>query len=152
MELRSDYWSGRIGRDPDTNTAFLAEIRAWLDFLGKKLVESGKAVSFEIRERYNASRVPSAGQMVLYLVSTREGIGATLVVIQLLPTNKRLPGRADGVTVHAQAREVINGHWRSDNVDSNPIYLMSLESTAVLSALQGILEGRIRSPERKKSA
>lgn len=149
MELRDDYWSGVIGHVPEANVAFLVEARAWLDSLGQALVERGFAASYEIRDRLPGTRQPAAGQIVLYAVSAiRADVGATLVVMQIIRENPYKPGRADGVSVHAQAREIVNGHWRSDNVDNNPVSLISLKREAVLSTLQGILEGRIAAPEK----
>ncbi|WP_455233546.1 hypothetical protein [Geopseudomonas aromaticivorans] len=152
MTLRSDYWSGRIGTNPAANSAFLAEMREWLTGLGTTLVARGAAESFEIRERLPGLAAEAAGQIVLYAVSAKvQGVGATLVVIQSNDENPYLPRRMDGVRVHAQAREIRGGHWKSDNVTANPIHLASLEDPAVLDVLEGILEGAILAPQKNES-
>ncbi|MEE2577586.1 hypothetical protein, partial [Pseudomonas aeruginosa] len=70
QSLRADYWTGSIGIDPETNAAFLHEVRLFLEALGLAFVTKQLAKSFDVKEQLPARAGGGAGHVVLYLVST----------------------------------------------------------------------------------
>lgn len=138
MTLQAFY--GDLG-EPDGNIRFVDEVQAWLQTLGDKLVAKGYAESAFTRVKPAASSSKAAGTVALYLVSaSNPDFGATLVVSHRDLTNPFAKGRADGVHVHAQARQLRDGRWVSENFKTNAIPLVSLEDVAVIDVLTSILQ------------
>ncbi len=138
MALQAFY--GDLG-EADGNIRFADEVEAWLQSLGDKLVANGCAESAFARAKPAASSSRAAGTIALYLVSSANpDFGATLVVSHHDLSNPFVPGRADGVHVHAQARLLRDGRWVSENFKTNAIPLVSLDDVAIVDTLVAILQ------------
>ncbi|CAI9898948.1 hypothetical protein ACM7LV_26745 [Pseudomonas aeruginosa] len=142
QSLRADYWTGSIGIDPETNAAFLHEVRQFLEALGLAFVTKQLAKSFDVKEQLPARAGGGAGHVVLYLVSTKDGIGATLIVAHRPAQNPFVEARPDGLQVHAQKREINpDGLWKSETLWNNAITIPSTDRVVIEAVLTDILVG-----------
>jgi len=137
--FRADYGYLDLGT-PDGNLAFRDEITGWLQEIGNQAIERGYAVSMDIAAKNPPLSSKAAGTVALYLVSeSNPDYGATLVVTHREIKNTFMPGRADGVHIHAQARLLKEGRWVSVNYKADPVPLISTEDAVVLDLLKKLL-------------
>jgi hypothetical protein len=137
MALQQNY--SDLGT-PDGNVSFTYTVTEWLTEIGEALVAAGFSSMFDVRSKQAAQTSNAAGTIALYLVSTKNpDHGATLVVSHRDRVNPYMPGRADGVHVHAQARLLTGGRWHSENYKTDAIPVVSIETIAVKDLLKNIL-------------
>lgn len=137
--MRPDYGSLGLGTR-EGNLRVTEEITAWLNQIGERVLAQGYASSIEVKVKHPPLSSRSVGTFALYLVSSaKPDFGATLVVTHRDQRNPFKGGRADGVSVHAQARLLRDGRWLSENFKTGAIPLVTIDDFAVLDLLKRVL-------------
>ncbi|OKS78783.1 hypothetical protein PsaNZ64_00440 [Pseudomonas syringae pv. actinidiae] len=144
--MRQDYGVLGLGTR-EGNLRFTEEVTAWLTQIGQAAVEKGFAENPEVKTKHPPLASRSVGTFALYLVSASNADrGATLVVTHRDQRNPFRSGRADGVSIHVQARALKDGRWMSENFKTGAIPLISTDDFVVLDLLQRVLSQQANKP------